>query len=227
MTNIKHGFAPIIFPSYNVNFFHLYIYCLSLNKLQFWLQNWGCFSMTPENGLPAVHACHLLKNTSRGNRHYSLQVTETRTLTIYFPPLPHPTPGKKKKKSNDLYVFYWLLAIYLSSTRVFIFVTSSNNKWMLHIVTCKTIVLVKQDSLSWSSARGLIALLNKVDEMKIKVAPTLNVLIIKSWAVVRMLIPQFDKIFKILTSLFCYEPCALGSEKELPTPQLQGFSNCT
>lgn len=51
---------------------------------------------------------------------------------------------------------------------------------MLHIVTCKTIVLVKLDSLSWSSARGLIALLNKVDEMKIKVAPTLNVLIIKS-----------------------------------------------
>lgn len=76
--------------------------------------------MTPENGLPAVHACHLLKNTSCGNRHYSLQVTETRTLTIYFPPLPHPTPGKKKKKrvmtymcSIDCLPFTYLLLEFL------------------------------------------------------------------------------------------------------------------
>lgn len=37
---------------------------------------------------------------------------------------------------------------------------------MLHIVMCKTMVLVKLHGLFWSSARSLIALLNMVDEMK-------------------------------------------------------------
>lgn len=62
----------------------------------------------------------------------------------------------------------------------FIFVTSSNNRWMLRIEICKTVVLVKLHSLFWSLARSLTALLNMVDEIKIKVVPTVNVLIIKS-----------------------------------------------
>jgi len=37
---------------------------------------------------------------------------------------------------------------------------------MLHIVMCKTVVLVELHGLFWSSARSLIALLNMVDEMK-------------------------------------------------------------
>lgn len=44
---------------------------------------------------------------------------------------------------------------------------SSNSKWMLFIVKCLTVLLVKLH-LFWSSARSFIALLNMIDEMKIE-----------------------------------------------------------
>lgn len=94
-----------------------------------------------------------------------MQVTEDKTLVFSFPPV---------SKTN----YPGLFAIFLFFSRFFLifFVISSNNKWMLQIVVCRTIVLVKLHSLFWSSARrSFIAWLNVAEKAKIKIVPVQNV----------------------------------------------------
>lgn len=151
----KTQICPIIFLSYIVKFFHFHIYCLSLkssdlaSKLRMDFLQWihAIFSR-----IPVVVVGGGLCRWLRTKLWCFPFLLSQRLITQVFLPF-----------------FYFLVDF-------FFFVIPSNNKWMLQIVVCRTIVFVKLHSLFWSSARrSFIAWLNVAEKAKIKIVPVQNV----------------------------------------------------